>query len=377
MTRIPFLHFDFYDSIPKIRSLLHRLRGRRAGERGSKSFGISFSCYQNAVKCFCKSSTSVTCFLAFLTLTSWLAACQVPVFRYAFERWVSDNYEILIIHDGALREVDHDRIDLLKESAGQTANVLIRSVDIHGAADTALAELWKTQNDSKNPVMAILYPQGARDVPDRLMHVGSFDDGSAKSLFESPLRTEMAKRLEAGQSAVWVFVASGHTEKDALALETLNRNLLRCQQELKLPPIEDLELEDAVAKEKAGQMRVEFSTITLNRDDLMEQFPLKMLLASEDDLATSDQPLAFPVFGRGRVLYALVGKGINDEMIHRACQFMVGPCSCQVKAQNPGFDLLMKVDWEKAVGDVLLSDPLPDSSSEPVLLKIPAGRKAK
>ena len=317
------------------------------------------------------------CFLAFLLLTSWVAACQVPVFRYAFERWMSDQYEIVIIHDGPILQADHGRMDHLKKSAGETTNALIRSVDIQQSSDAGFAALWKKHNNSKSLLMAILYPKGARELPNRLMHVSTFDDRSTISLFDSPLRSETAKRLEAGQSAVWIFVPSGLMEKDTPALETLNRKLLRCQQDLKLPAVEDLELEDAVAKEKAGQMRVEFSTITLNRDDLLEQYPLKMLLASEDDLATSDEPLAFPVFGRGRVLYALVGKGINDEMIHRACQFMVGPCSCQVKAQNPGFDLLMNVDWEKAVGDVLLSDPLPESSSEPVLLKIPAGRKAK
>ena len=312
-----------------------------------------------------------------LCLASWVLACQVPVFRYALERWVSDKYEILIIHDGPLNDTDQGLKESLAKSVGEKSNSSVRSIDIRQSTDAGIVELWKKHSPSRNAVMAILYPLGARDVPNRLMHVGSFDERATKSLVDSPLRSETAKRLVAGESAVWIFVPSGHADKDVPALETLNRKLLRCQQELKLPAVEELAIEDAKTMEKAAQMRIEFSTITLARDDAQEQYPLKMLLASEDDLATSDEPLAFPVFGRGRVLYALVGKGINDEMIQRACQFMVGPCSCQVKAQNPGFDLLMNVDWETAVGDVLLSDPLPDASSEPVLLKIPAGRKAK
>jgi hypothetical protein len=53
----------------------------------------------------------------------------------------------------------------------------------------------------------------------------------------------------------------------------------------------------------------------------------------------------FPVFGQGRVLYALVGAGINEMTIAETCGFLVGACSCQVKALNPGTDLLIWADW--------------------------------
>jgi len=52
---------------------------------------------------------------------------------------------------------------------------------------------------------------------------------------------------------------------------------------------------------------VSLSTGTIRK----KQFLLKMLLASETDLAELINPMAFPVLGRGRVLYALVGK--NSE----------------------------------------------------------------
>jgi len=44
---------------------------------------------------------------------------------------------------------------------------------------------------------------------------------------------------------------------------------------------------------------------------------------------------------------ALVGKGINNVMIDDACTFLSGPCSCQVKRQNPGFDILTSVNWDE------------------------------
>ncbi|MCA9158374.1 MAG: hypothetical protein KDA72_08610 [Planctomycetales bacterium] len=319
-----------------------------------------------------------TCVLvACLSASSWVAACQVPVFRYALERWENDNYEVLVIHDGQLNDEDQARLKRLQHSAEELANATVRAVNIAESTDAAAKSIWQQQGNSHSAVMAVLYPQGAREVPNRTLHVERLTDRSSENLFQSPLRTELAKRLEAGQSAVWIFVPSGHNDKDATALQTLNNHLLRCQQILTLPTLDELELVDTVAKEKASQMRVAFSTLTLDRTDSREQFFLRMLLASEDDLADLDEPLAFPVFGRGRVLYALVGNGINDEMIFGAGQFVVGPCSCQVKAQNPGFDLLMDKDWEKAVGDVRLSDPLPDAASEPVLLKIPDGRSPR
>ncbi len=316
-------------------------------------------------------------FIACLLASSWVAACQVPVFRYALERWVNDNYEVLVISDGPLSDEDQERLKRLQQSTEEMANATVRAVNIAESSDAAAKSIWLQQGKSPSAVMAVHYPQGARGVPNRLLHVERLTDRSSENLFQSPLRSELAKRLEAGQSAVWIFVPSGHKDKDAPALQTLNNQLLRCQQLLTLPTLDELELVDAVAQEKAGQMRIGFSTLTLDRTDFREQFFLRMLLASEDDLEDLDEPLAFPVFGRGRVLYALVGKGINDEMIYGAGQFVVGPCSCQVKAQNPGFDLLMDTDWEKAVGDVRLSDPLPDDTAEPVLLKIPDGRSPK
>ncbi len=78
----------------------------------------------------------------------------------------------------------------------------------------------------------------------------------------------------------------------------------------------------------------------------------EMLLRIEPDLLEEpqvSQPMAFPLFGRGRALYALVGKGIAPDVIEEASVFLTGGCQCTVKAQNPGVDLIMNVDWDKLV----------------------------
>ena len=56
-----------------------------------------------------------------------------------------------------------------------------------------------------------------------------------------------------------------------------------------------------------------------------------------------------PVFGQGRVLGAWTGETMDVEGIEEESFFLTGACSCEVKAQNPGWDLLLDVDWEKAL----------------------------
>jgi hypothetical protein len=70
-----------------------------------------------------------------------------------------------------------------------------------------------------------------------------------------------------------------------------------------------------------------------------------MLLGIDADLKKEARPMAFAVFGQGRALPPLIGDGIDAGNIGEFCSFAVGPCSCQVKAMNPGFDLLMSADW--------------------------------
>ena len=81
---------------------------------------------------------------------------------------------------------------------------------------------------------------------------------------------------------------------------------------------------------------------------------LEQLLYSEPDLEKySDVPMVFPVFGRGRELFALVGDGINEDNIAQAAYFLTGSCSCEVKSLNPGMDLLIAIDWYEYIDNLI------------------------
>lgn len=304
-------------------------------------------------------------------------ACNVPVFRYALERWPADLYEVVILHDGPLAPADNAKLNALRESSQKSAvsaNFRVRAVEVGETKDPQLVELWNDHNQKGQPLMVSLYPRQAQEVPDRLVTTSPLSDEAIERLIDSPVRREVVRKLLEGESAVWIFVPSGDPAQDDSALKMLKAQVRRNQEELELPPQDEIEADEFFRAETPIELRLGFAIVTLDREDPREQFLLSMLLGSEPDLEQLKQPMAFPVIGRGRVLYALVGKGIFEDTISMASRFVVGPCSCQVKDQNPGFDLLLAVDWNEKLGGSIISDPPAETSSEPILIQIPPGK---
>ena len=251
----------------------------------------------------------------------------------------------------------------------------MRDVEVADTDDEALKQLWKEKRwENGEPMLVVLYPRSAREVPDRLVVAKPFVSQSVERLIDSPVRQEVAAKLLSGDSAVWIFIPSGDESQDEVALRTLNEQVEHNQETVELPPQEEIEADEFFRSENPIELRVGFSIVTLNRDDPSEEALLEMLLASEPDLEQLNEPMAFPVIGRGRVLYALVGKGIFEDTIAMASRFVVGPCSCQVKDQNPGFDLLMNVDWDEKIGGSVVSEEASRERSKPILIPIPSGK---
>lgn len=331
-------------------------------------------------------------FVVFLVLSVALAldgfACQVPVFRYALERWSVDRYRVVVLHEAPLDGEAKEALAALqlkaKSDADGGAEIDLKVVDVTSTKDRRILARWKKHKEesespnSGSPLMLVFYP-AANDVPgDGLAFQADLTSKNVSQLLDSPLRCELTTRLAQGHSAIWVFVPCGREEEDKAMYESLEKQLAADAKRFELPTAEEMEIDEKVLRETKVPLTIVFSIVTLDRDDPKEKFVLSSLLNSEEDLADFDQPLAFPVFGQGRVLYCLVGKGIAEDTIRAASGFMVGPCSCQVKNQNPGFDLLLRNNWKDTLGDVLVSDPIETLNKEglePTLLTIPPGRK--
>lgn len=304
-------------------------------------------------------------------------ACKVPVFRYALERWSSDKYEVLVVHDGPLDSESQKLVDKLKSPKFiSAANFDFKLVAADDLRDKRLVALWKNREEEGKPLLVVLYPKTAAEVPDRVLSINPLTELHVERLVDSPVRRQLSQRLIAGQTAVWIFVPCGNDALDAAALKTLNERITVNCERLVVPTAEELDVDPIRLAKNQIPLRIAFSFVTLDRKDDREASLLRTLMKSEPDLDAA-QPMAFPVFGRGRVLYALVGDGIMAETIDNACQFMAGPCSCQVKNQNPGFDLLISNDWDSAVAGSIISDAIPDEGNEPRLLTIPPGRSKK
>ena len=277
-------------------------------------------------------------------------ACSVPVFRYALELWPPDEYEVVLFHEGPLTEEQKqllDKIKPLKLENASIPNMRIHEVDLKADPDPRWVKWWEENKPDKfdGAWMAVFYPASTLKITP--LWAGPFTETALSKTFQSPARQQLAKRLQDGDSAVWILLECGNKEKDEATKKILEERLVHLGKTLKMPELKAQDVQAGYLSIRPEDLKLGFSLLTIPADDSDEKVFREILLSSEDDLKDFDEPIAFAVFGRGRAMPALVGKGINNDMIDDACTFLSGPCSCQVKRQNPGFDILTSVNWDE------------------------------
>lgn len=316
--------------------------------------------------------TASAALISLVLLVAIAHACNVPVFRFALERWRADAYRVTVFHEGPLTAADKEALTQLEEQQEKSrANVLVRSLDV-ADLEPADQELLKTFSAAKYPLVTMQYPAALQIEPP--IWSQPFTAASTQQLLDSPLRKELLNRLLDGETAVWLLLECGDAAKDNAAAALLADQLPKLTKELKLPELTDLPDDNLVAK---TPLKLSFSLLRVPRGEA-ESPLVQMLVNCESDLPERVDPMVFPVFGRGRALLPLIGAGITADNIKNSATFLTGACSCEVKELNPGFDLLLTADW-----DALLSidgKPLPivktrnlPTTGEPELVAIPDG----
>ncbi len=299
-------------------------------------------------------------------------ACNVPVFRFALERWRPDPYRVTLFHRGSLAEAERALIGTVEDQSEKSSiNLAVRTVDVN-KLNEAEQELFSSLGKPQIPSLVVQYPAHLRIAAP--VWSGLLGKESIARLTDSPIRNALVRRLADGQTAVWLLLESGQAEKDDAAAMLVQEQLKKLEQVLKLPELTDSS-EDKLLS--ATPLQVAFSLLRVPRGDA-EQPLIQMLLHSESDLAERSDPMVFPVFGRGRALLPLIGAGVTAENIHDSAAFLVGACSCEVKEQNPGFDLLLAADWDVLLaqdGVPLLASQTRNSTptGEAELVPIPSG----
>ena len=264
--------------------------------------------------------------LAVAGIASSAFGCSVPVFRYALDRWPADSFRLEAPAVAFLNE------PLATEfrNLGRISPLNLEAVRLPDSAPDAKARLTFPTRNGRAGAAA---------------WSGDLSPATFKALVDSPGRTEVVRRILDGNSGVWVLAESGNSELDEAAAALLAKRLRFIESAAELPPIDP---NDPTSKLGPGPaLGVKLSLLRIRRNDPAEAAFIAMLAGPEGVGALpEDKPFGALVFGRGRVLGAWPGEKLTDEFIEEGTMFLLGSCSCEVKHLNPGWDLLVRVDWD-------------------------------
>jgi hypothetical protein len=271
-------------------------------------------------------------------------------------RWQPAPYEVYFFHDAEPDQQDQKVAELL-ESFGRgnaaPANVVYLPVNL--AEDKELASVppdvkkaWEARDDKSLPAYFISTPYGAG------LSFHQLDAENVKALVESPARKSLAAQLETGKLGVFVLLTgadAAETKQTQEIMQELVEEVQSGKVSLYVSPSQDgAEASGAESNEEKKEVKANtgLGLMTIDRDSQEEQWFVRSLLAMEPDLAAETRPMVFLIYGRARALLPYIGKGITRENLLREIEFVSGACSCTVKEQNPGVDLLVRYDWESA-----------------------------
>lgn len=275
-------------------------------------------------------------------------SCTIPVFRFALDRWEADKFHLLL---PASASSDPALADLL------------RPLRANGKANLDIA----TDPSVQQPVLRFSRDSG------KPLWSGQLDAASLTSLLSSPVRGQILDRILAGDSIIWVI--ADHEKANGIDEAARIEKRLKFLEQVAALPVQDPNDPDSQLG-PGPELKLKFTVLRVWLDDPAEQLLISMLAGPDDNLDKS-QPFAAAVFGRGRVLGSWPLADLDERGIEDACLFLTGRCSCRVKTQNPGWDLLLNADWDrelKKAGEAKLEKA---SAETPEPESIPAASQMK
>lgn len=299
---------------------------------------------------------SYFCFVIIVFLAGFYtsaAACTVPVFRYALERWEPDVYPVIIYTKGVPQSKDSAIVQVIVKK--YKANAVIVYADVTTRLAPELKRALQKNKPSSYPWVVV---HGPAAVENRVVYSGAFDSAAIVQIFHSPARQEYVKRTIRGESAVLVCILSGDIAKDKKVNECILAALDEANRSIKLP----LPQNGPVRHTNTIPFAINFSTMFIRRHEPSEQAFIQMVTSLKVVDLSDKGPIVSLMFGRGRNLDVLQGERITKDQIVSLCRFMAGSCSCTIKAQNPGVDILIDADWDghvRGLGNV-------DGAQEPM-----------
>ena len=243
-------------------------------------------------------------------------ACTTKVSEWVLLNAPANEYTLVYLHKDPVNEkVLQQNSDLKKNIA--EANIHFRSA---------------VKEDAGTPYYALYYE-------DRLFSKYT-DPSELKGLVSSPLRGKIAAELNGGKLCVMLYLNTGIPGKDEKGIQAIKR---------------------ALGSSPFGSI---IPVIELNRNDIAEKHFISMLLNVENDLKSINEPMLFGVFGRFKALEPLIAGGISEENINLMIDFLTADCSCLIKDNLPGTDILCVNKWDSPatalVNEIIDKNPLLD-----------------
>jgi len=316
-------------------------------------------------------------------VTGSVIACKVPVFRYALERWAVDRYRMVAIVNGEQDPAIGKLLANFEAIGKSNANIDIELIDLATLSEEEFWQLEEFDDSLETPRLQVFYPE--KDGRRIKCWEGALTAESISQWLDSPLRREIVNDIVTGGSAVFLLIDGSEAAQNEQIASQLREALAAATEQIEIPS-------GVIARGEANQYLVDHPEATMDdvlRSDvpLKVEFPLRRLArddATESGLLAmvqglveeTEEPILVPIFGRGRMLDAMNATECDDDVILNVCRYMVGECSCTVKALNPGVDLILTVNWSEKLGQsVVMVDRMP--SGEPTFVTIPTGGDAE
>ncbi len=320
-------------------------------------------------------------------------ACDTPVYRYAMYRWSPAPFRVYFFHRGEPGKEDADVNRLLAEQSTTqpaAANLALETINVDQKDQLeqlpeAVKKAWEKLGTGKLPIHLVFTSWGDEVAAERL------DAAAVRALVESPARKKIAELLEKRHAAVFLLLCGGKAAENQRAEKAAQEAIAQAAK-AQLPSGDSASGEkepmDQPAKEAAkppagssapaapgvsqedayaAPQRLTIGLVKVDRSDPAERWLVRTLSTVERDMPqVAGLPMVFPVFGRGRVLAPAIGEGITSDNLCRQIALLAGACSCTVKAQNPGVDLLFRWDWESVAESMAAEER--EAESREVLL---------
>ncbi len=306
-------------------------------------------------------------------------ACNIPVFRYALERWRPDACEVIVFEDAATTAAQHKLLQQWERSTADNsghANAKFVRLQVGSklaAEHQSLLDSLKQQAKLEYPY--VLARTKIRGQPVNHWH-GGIEAAKSANLLTSPVRKKLSQRLLAGDSVIWLMIKSADEKRNQEARKLLQSTFQTLPSRVSLPEGVGLPGSELYSE---IPLLLKFSLLEIDSGDRDESFLVELLSGFHPQALAEGDPLLVPVFGRGRALEVIPASELDSRLIEDLTLFLCGACSCQVKDQNPGFDLLISADWDTELFGEEGAQPPPAKSGgnrvqSPELLTIPPGR---